>query len=71
LVYEDAAGHEFILIQQRVADSTLEFEEAEPVLTVDPDGPLAYRWLDGRGYRLILIAEVSSDSLRALAERVR
>jgi anti-sigma factor RsiW len=71
LVYEDAAGHELILIQQRVADATLEFEEAEPVLTVDPDGPLAYRWLDGRGYRLILIAEVSSDSLRALAERVR
>ncbi len=71
LVYEDAAGHEFILIQQRLADATLEFEEADPVLTVDPDGPPAYRWLDGRGYRLILIAEVSSDSLRALAERVR
>ncbi|UCG75214.1 MAG: zf-HC2 domain-containing protein [Gemmatimonadota bacterium] len=71
LVYEDAAGHEYILVQQRVADATLEFEEAEPVLTVDPDGQLAYRWLDGRGYRLILIADVSSDSLRALAERVR
>jgi anti-sigma factor RsiW len=71
LFYEDAAGHELILIQQRVADVTLEFEEAAPVLTVDPDGQQAYRWLDGRGYRLILIAEVSSDSLRALAERVR
>lgn len=68
LVYQDAAGHEITLIQQRErgpADA-----EAEPTLTIAPSGQKSYRWSD-RGYLLTLIADVSSDSLRALAERVQ
>lgn len=68
LVYSDAAGHEITLVQQRVADPSS--EELEPSLLIDPSGLKSYRWLDD-DYRLILIASVSSDSLRALAARVR
>ena len=70
LVYEDAAGHTVTLIQQRVVDSPAD-AEALPVLSVDPSGAAAYRWVDARGYHLILAGNVGSDSLRALAERVR
>ncbi len=69
LVYEDAAGHTVTLIQQRVVDWAADAEA--PVLSVDPSGTAAYRWVDARGYHLILMGNVSSDSLRALAERVR
>lgn len=71
LVYEDAAGHEIILIQQYLGDRRIEGAETEPTLIVEPSGLRAYRWLDPQGYWLILKAAVSSDSLRALAERVR
>ncbi|KPK79436.1 MAG: hypothetical protein AMS25_12635 [Gemmatimonas sp. SM23_52] len=71
LVYEDAAGHEIILIQQYLADRRIEGAEAEPTLIVEPSGLRAFRWLDPQGYWLILRAPVSSDSLRALAEHVR
>ena len=70
LVYEDAAGHPLVLIQQRVVDWAADAER-QPVLSVDPSGEVAYRWIDARGYHLILIGQVSSDSLRALAERLR
>lgn len=71
LVYEDAAGHEIILIQQYLGDRRIEGAEAEPTLIVEPSGLRAYCWLDPQGYWLILRAAVSSDSLRALAEHVR
>ncbi len=71
LVYEDAAGHEIILIQQYLGDRRIEGAETEPTLVVEPSGLRAYRWLDPQGYWMILKAAVSSDSLRALAERVR
>lgn len=71
LVYEDAAGHEIVLIQQHVSDPQASGADAGPALIIDPSGTRAYRWHDGRGYLLTLIGEVSSDSLRALAERVR
>ncbi len=70
LVYEDAAGHTVTLIQQRIVDWAAD-AEAPPVLSVDPSGAAAYRWIDARGYHLILTGDVGSDSLRALAERVR
>jgi len=70
LVYEDAAGHRFILIQQFVADWNLDADLSAPVITMDPSGQTTYRWIN-RGYRLMLSSQVSSDSLRALAERVR
>ena len=71
LVYEDAAGHEIVLIQQRVSDPQASGADAGPALIIDPSGTRAYRWHDARGYLLTLIGEISSDSLRALAERVR
>jgi hypothetical protein len=71
LSYEDAAGHPIILIQQRIGDASPETGLSQPVLTVDPSGLAAYRWIDDRGYQLILVGRISSDSLRALAERVR
>jgi hypothetical protein len=46
-------------------------EDSDPTLIVDPAGLNAYRWHDDRGYRLMLLGEVSGDSLRALADRVR
>jgi len=70
LVYQDAAGHSVTLIQQRVVDWAAD-AGALPVLSVDPSGAAAYRWVDARGYHLILTGNVGSDSLRALAERVR
>jgi anti-sigma factor RsiW len=71
LIYEDAAGHEIVLIQQWVGDLGADAEDKEPALIVEPSGRNAYRWLDGQGYLFILQGEVSSDSLRALAERLR
>lgn len=70
LVYADAAGNRFSLTQQFVGDWSLDADLSAPVLTMDPNGRTTYRWVD-RGYQLILSSEVSSDSLRALAERVR
>ena len=69
LVYEDAAGTEIVLIQQRLGVEMS--DDSGPSLVVDPSGLRAYRWFDGEGYQLILVGSVSSDSLRALAERVR
>jgi hypothetical protein len=71
LSYEDAAGHPIVLIQQRIGDRSPEANPSQPVLTVDPSGRASYRWIDDRGYQLILVGRISSDSLRALAERVR
>ena len=71
LTYLDAAGHVIVLVQQRTSEVVLLGEDADPTLVVDPTGFNAYRWHAGDGYRLILLGEVSGDSLRALAERVR
>jgi hypothetical protein len=71
LVYEDAAGSEIVLIQQWVGSLDAAVSEIEPAMTVEPSGHRAYRWLDGQGYLLILEGDVSGDSLRALAERIR
>ena len=69
LVYQDAAGHEITLIQQRQVSAA--GADALPSLVVEPSGLRAYRWEDGAGYLFILVGSVSSDSLRALAMRVR
>ena len=69
LVYQDAAGHEITLIQQRQVSAAGAY--ALPSLVVEPSGLRAYRWEDGAGYLFILVGSVSSDSLRALAMRVR
>jgi hypothetical protein len=71
LVYEDAAGREIVLIEQWVGDLGVAVSEVDTTMTVEPSGHRAYRWLDGRGYLLILGGDVSADSLRALAERLR
>ncbi len=71
LVYEDAAGNEIILTQQWVGGVFEAFAETAPAMTVEPSGHRAYRWLDDQGYLLILEGDVSGDSLRALAERLR
>ncbi len=71
LTYLDAAGHVIVLIQQRTRDAELLAEETDPTLVVDPTGLNTYRWHDEMGYRLMLLGEVSGDSLRALADRVR
>jgi hypothetical protein len=71
LTYLDAAGHVIVLVQQRTSEVVLLGEDTDPALIVDPTGLNAYRWHDDLGYRLILLGEVSGDSLRALAERVR
>lgn len=71
LVYLDAAGNEIVLTQQWVGGLGEPVSEIEPAMKVEPSGHRAYRWLDGQGYLLILEGDVSSDSLRALAERVR
>ena len=71
LTYLDAAGHVIVLVQQRALEAELLAEDSDPTLVVDPTGLNAYRWHDGLGYRLILLGEVSGDSLRALADRVR
>ena len=71
LTYLDAAGHVIVLVQQRTSEVELQAADSDPTLVVDPAGLNAYRWHDGLGYRLILLGEVSGDSLRALADRVR
>lgn len=71
LVYADAAGNEIVLVQQRVADVDVSAGLAETAIIVEPAGLRTYRWHDEAGYRLILTARVSGDSLRALADRVR
>jgi len=71
LTYSDAAGHEITLIQQRLTGMDYAGADSEPTLVVEPTGIRTYRWHDDRGYRLLLIGEIGSDSLRALAERVR
>ncbi len=69
LTYEDAAGQIITLTQQRL-DRDSDSGEDEPVLEMDPSGPNSYRWADG-AYRMSLTGVISSDSLRALAARVR
>ncbi|UCC72229.1 MAG: zf-HC2 domain-containing protein [Gemmatimonadota bacterium] len=71
LLYEDAAGHEIVLIQQWLGNLRADLDQLEPALIVEPSTARAYRWLDGEGYLLILYGDVSGDSLRALADRVR
>ena len=71
LTYSDAAGHEIILIQQRLTGMAHTGADSESTLVVEPTGIRTYRWHDDRGYRLLLIGEIGSDSLRALADRVR
>jgi len=68
LVYRDAARNEIVLTQQWTGGT--EAHGLEPTLVVEPSGLKSYRWFDG-GYRLVLRGTVSSDSLRALAARVR
>ncbi len=71
LVYEDAAGSAIVLTQQWFGGVGAAVSEIEPAMKVEPSGHRAYRWLDGEGYLLILEGDVSGDSLRALAERLR
>jgi hypothetical protein len=71
LVYADAAGHEIALIQQSTGGPTVYTEAPKSALLVEPSGVTSYRWMDDDGYLLILKGAVSSDSLRALADRVR
>ncbi len=75
LFYEDAAGQRVTLIQQHSAgpasgSTALRRSVAAPATIVTPSGLLAYRWQD-LDYHLTLIGELSSDALRALADRVR
>ena len=73
LVYADAASHEIILVQQ-LRGSDIGFDDDRgtlPALVISPSGQTAYRWSDDDGYLLALVATLSSDSLRALADRVR
>ncbi len=72
LTYRDAAGHELTLIQQLLAPGGSRLGDyAGPALYLDPDGRNAYRWFDSDGRMLILVGDVSGDSLRALADSVR
>jgi hypothetical protein len=72
LVYRDAGGHELTLIQQRLAPGAATLGDyAGPAFYLDPHGRNAYRWFDTDGRLLILSGDVSGDSLRALADRVR
>ena len=71
MIYRDAAGHEIVLVQQLVSPGDRAAVPAEPTLVVEPSGLRSYRWRDSEGYLLILQGEVSSDSLRALADLVR
>lgn len=66
LVYGDATGHEIVLTQQHTGEP----EPEEPALVVEPSGMKTYRWREN-GYRLALAGDLASDSLRALAERLR
>jgi anti-sigma factor RsiW len=70
LVYADAGGHEVMLVQQPVGAAAEAGADTGPALVVEPNGRKTYRWYDA-GYLLLLQGEVSSDSLRALAEQVR
>jgi len=75
LFYEDAAGQRVTLIQQHSAgpasgSTALRRSVAAPATIVTPSGLRAYRWQD-LDYHLTLIGELSSDALRALADRVR
>lgn len=69
MTYLDAAGHQIVLLQQRVRVDGDEHADL-PSLRIDPDGSTSYRWRRN-GYWLALQAELSSDSLRSLADRVR
>lgn len=71
MVYLDAAGHEIVLLQQLLSPGDRATVPAEPTLVVQPSGLKSYRWRDSEGYLLILWGEVSSDSLRSLADLVR
>jgi anti-sigma factor RsiW len=71
MVYLDAAGHEIVLLQQLLSPGDRARVPAEPTLVVQPSGLKSYRWRDSEGYLLILWGEVSSDSLRSLADLVR
>lgn len=71
MTYLDAAGHEIVLVQQLISTGDRAAMPAEPKLVVEPSGLRSYRWRDSEGYLLILRGEVSSDSLRALADLVR
>jgi hypothetical protein len=76
LFYEDAAGQRVTLLQQYTqglaegpAAGSPE-DRSRPAIIVTPSGVRAYRWRSS-GYRLTLIGELSSESLRALADRVQ
>jgi hypothetical protein len=71
MIYLDAAGHEIVLVQQLLSPGDRAAVPAEPTLVVEPSGLRSYRWRDSEGYLLFLQGEVSSDSLRALADLVR
>jgi hypothetical protein len=71
MIYLDAAGHEIVLVQQLMSAGDRAAVPAEPTLVVEPSGLRSYRWRDSEGYLLFLQGEVSSDSLRALADLVR
>jgi hypothetical protein len=71
MIYLDAAGHEIVLLQQRLSPGDRATVPAEPTMVVEPSGLKSYRWRDGEGYLLILQGEVGSDSLRALADLVQ
>jgi anti-sigma factor RsiW len=71
LIYLDAANNEIVLtMQQASAEQAREKDALDAVLIGQPSGMNVYRWYE-EGYLLTLAAEVSGDSLRALAERVR
>jgi hypothetical protein len=69
LTYEDAAG-QVITLTQEWLDTDAALGDDSPVLQVNPSGLNSYRWVDG-DYRLTLTGAINSDSLRALAARVR
>jgi hypothetical protein len=71
MIYLDAAGHQIVLVQQLISAGERAAVPADPTLVVEPSGLKSYRWRDSEGYLLILQAEISSDSLRALADLVR
>jgi anti-sigma factor RsiW len=75
LFYEDAAGQRVTLLQQHAPSPADDVAEpldhaSTPAMIVTPAGVRAYRWQIS-GYQLTLIGELSSESLRALADRVR
>jgi hypothetical protein len=71
LSYRDATGQSIVLDQQWLGDGAALYEGEAPSMLVEPSGWRAYRWIDERGYRMVLRGTISGDSLRALAGRLR